>query len=235
VTERAQVIVGADGRHSMVAEAVGPEQYAEKPQLQGSYYSYWSGLPMHGRFETFIRPERGFAAWPTNDDLTLVIVGVPFAEYSTYRQNVEMTYLAALEQVPAFAERIHSGRRETRFVGTAVPNYLRKPYGPGWVLVGDAGYNKDFLTAFGIQDAFRDAQLCADALDQAFSGAQPFAEAQLATLEPPPPDLAQLLAAVSGNQDAMDEFVRMTAGVTSPALFFSEESIGRILSAAPAG
>lgn len=248
VTERADVVVGADGRHSLVAETVGPEQYAEKPQLQGSYYSYWSGLPMQGRFETYIRPGRGFAAWPTNDNLTLVIVGVPFAEFPVYRQDVETTYLATLEMVPAFAERIHSARRETRFVGTAVPNYLRKPYGPGWVLVGDAGYNKDFLTAFGIQDAFRDAELCADALDQAFSGAQPFPEAlaayhdardqhampfyeltaQLATLEPPPPDLAQLLSAVSRNQDAMDNFVRMAAGVMSPAVFFSEENIGRV-------
>ena len=43
-----------------------------------------------------------------------------------------------------------------------VPNYFRKPFGPGWALVGDAGYNKDFITAQGIQDAFRDAELCAD-------------------------------------------------------------------------
>ena len=56
VTERAQVVVGADGRHSLVAEAVRPEQYNEKPPLLAGYYSYWSGLPMNGRFETYIRP-----------------------------------------------------------------------------------------------------------------------------------------------------------------------------------
>jgi 2-polyprenyl-6-methoxyphenol hydroxylase-like FAD-dependent oxidoreductase len=255
VMEHAPVVVGADGRHSLLAETVGPDQYNEKPQLQGSYYSYWSGLPMHGRFETYIRPGRGFAAWPTNDDLTLVIVGVPFAEFRAYRQDIEATYLATLEMVPAFAERIHSATRETRFVGTAVPNFLRKPYGPGWVLVGDAGYNKDFITAFGIQDAFRDAALCADALDQALSGTQsfdaalatyqstrdqeavPFYEltAQLAMLEPPPPDLAQLLSAVSRDQHAMDDFVRMAGGVTSPAMFFAEDNIERILAVTSAG
>ena len=64
--------------------------------------------------------------------------------------------------------------REARFVGAAVPNYFRKPFGPGWALVGDAGYNKDFITAQGIQDAFRDAELCATALDETFSGARPF-------------------------------------------------------------
>jgi 2-polyprenyl-6-methoxyphenol hydroxylase-like FAD-dependent oxidoreductase len=81
VTEHARVVVGADGRHSRVARAVGPQQYNEKPPLLYSYYTYWSGLPMDGRFETYIRPDRGFAAWPTNDDLTLVIGGWPFAEF----------------------------------------------------------------------------------------------------------------------------------------------------------
>ena len=52
VAERAQVVIGADGRHSLVAHAVGAEEYSEKPRLQVSYYTYWSGLPMDGRFET---------------------------------------------------------------------------------------------------------------------------------------------------------------------------------------
>ena len=98
-------------------------------------------------------------------------------------------------------------KREARFAGTAVPNFFRRPYGPGWALVGDAGYNKDFITAQGMLDAFRDAELCATAPDQSFSGARPYDDAmadyqstrdehvlpmfeftcQLATLEPPPP------------------------------------------------
>ena len=59
----------------------------------------------------------------------------------------------------------------------AVPGYFRKPFGPGWALVGDAGYNKDFITAQGIQDAFRDAEMCVRALDEAYSGRRPFQEA----------------------------------------------------------
>lgn len=252
VAELADVVVGADGRHSMVAEAVAPEQYNEKPHLQGSHYSYWSGLPMDGRFETYIRPGRGFAAWPTHDDLTVVIVGWPFAEFGAYRDDAEGSYLKTLELVPSFAERIRRATRETRFVGTAVPNFFRKPYGPGWALVGDAGYNKDFITAHGMHDAFRDAELCATALDETFSDARSFDEAmaeyqsardmhalpfyefttQIATLEPPPPELAQLLGVVAGNQEARDGFVRVTAGVTSPAEFFSDENVGRILAVA---
>ena len=62
VTEQARVIIGADGLRSVVARAVRPEQYHEKPQLLAGYYTYWSGLPMEGRFETWVRPDRGFAA-----------------------------------------------------------------------------------------------------------------------------------------------------------------------------
>ena len=252
VTEHARVVIGADGRHSMVAKAAHAEQYNEKPRLQGSYYTYWSGLPMNGRFEVYIRPKRAFAAWPTNNDLTLVICGWPFAEFETYKRDIEANYLTTIELVPAFADRLRAAKREERFVGTAVQNYFRKPYGPGWVLVGDAGYNKDFITAQGIHDAFRDAELCATALEQTFSGARAFDVAmsdyqstrddhvlpmyeftcELATLEPPPPELQRLLAAVHGNQEAMDGFARVNAGVTSPAEFFSQENVGRIFAAA---
>ena len=252
VTEHARVVVGADGRHSLVARAVKPEQYNDKPQLLCGYYTYWRGLPMDGRFETWVRPDRGFAAWPTNDDLTVVIGGWPFAELEANRGDIEGNYLKMLELAPAFAERVRAATREARFVGTAVPNYFRKPYGPGWALVGDAGYNKDFITGHGIHDAFRDAELCAAALDESFSVARPFEVAmgeyqstrdrqvlpmyelttEIATLEPPPPEMQQVLGAVHGNQDAMDGFARVMAGVTSPAEFFSEENVGRILAAA---
>jgi flavin-dependent dehydrogenase len=249
VTEHARVVIGADGRHPLVARAVRPARYHEKPPLLVGYYSYWSALPMDGRFETWIRPDRAFGAWPTNDDLTLVIGGWPYAELQANRGDVEGNYLKMLELAPAFADRVRGARREAPFVGTAVPNYFRKPFGPGWALVGDAGYNKDLITAQGMHDAFRDAELCATALDAAFSGARSFDTAmghyqatrdqqvlpmyelttQLATLEPPPPDLQRLLGAAHGNQEAMDGFARVIAGVTSPAEYFSEENVGRIL------
>jgi 2-polyprenyl-6-methoxyphenol hydroxylase-like FAD-dependent oxidoreductase len=252
VTEHARIIVGADGRNSLVARATKPDQYQEKPQLMSGYYSYWSGLPMNGRFETYIRPDRSFAAWPTHDDLTLVIGGWPYTEFEANKRDIEGNYLKMMELAPSFADRLRSATREARIVGTAVPNFFREPYGPGWALVGDAGYNKDFITAQGIHDAFRDAELCAEALDETFSEARTFETAmahyqstrdqqvlpmyefttQLATLEPPPPELQQLLGAVHGNQQAMDAFARVSAGVTSPAEFFSEENVSRIFARA---
>jgi 2-polyprenyl-6-methoxyphenol hydroxylase-like FAD-dependent oxidoreductase len=248
------VVVGADGRYSLVADAVEAEEYERKPKLLAGYYSYWSGLPLEGRCGNWIRPDRGFAAWPTNDGLTLVIVGWPYREFEANRSDVESHFHATVDLAPDFAERLRAATREERFVGGAVRGFFRKPYGPGWALVGDAGYNKDFITAQGINDAFRDAELCAGALDQALSGARGFDDAlagyqatrdarvlaiyelaaELASLEPPPAELQQVLSAVHGNQAAMDDFARVIAGMLSPAEFFSEKNVGLIMAGAPA-
>ena len=113
-----------------------------------------------------------------------------------------------------------------------MPGWFRKPYGDGWALVGDAGYNKDPITAQGITDAFLDAERCTDAIDQWLgqgtsyddamgawhqerdAKAMPIYEftAQLATLELPPPEMQQLLGAIHGNQEAMDGFVSVVSG-----------------------
>jgi 2-polyprenyl-6-methoxyphenol hydroxylase-like FAD-dependent oxidoreductase len=252
VTERARLVIGADGRFSVVAEAVRPEQYNEKPPLLAAYYTYWSDLPIDGRFETYIRAHRGFAAAPTHDGLTLTVGGWPHAEFEANKKDVEGNFLKMFDLAPEFAERVRGAKRAAPFSGAAVTNYFRKPYGPGWALVGDAGYNKDPITAQGITDAFRDAERCAMALDQTFAGARSFDEAmgeyqrardqhvlpmyeftcQLAALEPPPPQMQQLFGAIHGNQRAMDGFVQTNAGTISPAEFFSPENISAITAAA---
>ena len=249
---RGRVVVGADGHHSLVARVAGADPYNEIPPLQVSYYTYVSGLPMDGRYEVHLRPGRGFAAWPTNDDMTLVIAGWPRSELVENRKDIEGNFLATLEIVPEFAARFRAATRETRFVGQSLANFMRRPAGPGWALVGDAGYTKDFITALGISDAFRDAELCATALNEALSGGRPFEEAmadyqserdrlslpfyeltaQLAPLDPLPDELEQLLAATQGNQEAMDQFARVAGAVMSPADFFSEANMARILDGA---
>jgi 2-polyprenyl-6-methoxyphenol hydroxylase-like FAD-dependent oxidoreductase len=251
VTERARLVVGADGRYSVVADTVRPEQYNERPPLLAGYYTYWSGLPMEGRFETYIRERRGFAAAPTHDGLTLTVGGWPYAEFEHNKKDVEGNFLKMFDLVPEFAARVRGAMRVAPFAGSPVSNFFRKPYGPGWALVGDAGYNKDPITAQGITDAFRDAELCATALDETFTGARSFEDAmgeyqrmrdqhagpmyeftcQLARLEPPPPEMQQLLGAIHGNQTAMDGFAQVNAGTISPAEFFAPENIGRIMAA----
>ena len=251
VVERARVVIGADGRNSRVAKAVQPAQYHDKPMLQWSYYTYWSGLPVDG-FEIVIRPDRGWAAMPTNDGLTLLVVGWPYAESDGVQGRRRGQLPQDPRARPEFAERVRAATREERFIGGAVPNFFRTPYGPGWALVGDAGYTKDPITAQGISDAFRDAELCAAALDDAFTGARTFDDAmaelpprpattqvlpiyefttQLATLEAPPAGAAAAARRRARNQDAMDDFVSVIAGTVSPADFFAPEQLGRIMAA----
>jgi 2-polyprenyl-6-methoxyphenol hydroxylase-like FAD-dependent oxidoreductase len=250
-SERARVVVGADGWNSMVARRVGAEQYHAKPVLENAFYTYWSGLAVDG-FTTVLRGDRGFAAIPTNDDLTLVLVGCPYAQASEFRRDVEGNYLRALDRAPELAERVRAARRVEPFTGGGVPNFFRVPFGPGWALVGDAGYTRDPVTAQGISDAFRSAERCAAALDEAFTGVRSFDGAmgeyhrtrdaavlpiyefttQLATLEPPPPPIQELLAATARRQDAMDDFVSVTAGTLSPVDFFDPRHVATIVDSA---
>lgn len=254
VVERARVVIGADGRNSHIAKAVRPEQYNEKPALQWGSYTYWSGLPVAG-MHTVIRPDRGWGMFPTNDGLTLLVLGWPHDEAAAFKTDVEGNYLKTLELVPEIAEQVRAATRVERFAGGSVPNFFRKPFGPGWALVGDAGYTKDPITAQGISDAFRDAELCTDALDATFTGRRSFDDAMtsyqrtrdthalpmyefttgLATLEPPPPEMQQLLAALQDNQPGMDAFVSVVAGTLSPGDFFDPDHIGRLLGAPVAG
>jgi flavin-dependent dehydrogenase len=248
VTEPARVVVGADGWNSRVARAVQADRYNERPMRQTSFYTYWSGLHVDG-MQTYIRPDRGWGMISTNDDLTLLVLGWPQAEAAAYKGDVEANYLKTLELIPDVAERVNDATREARFAGGSVPNFFRKPYGPGWALVGDAGYTKDPITAQGISDAFRDAELCTAALDQAFCGERSFDKAmgtyqetrdahtlpiyefttQLATLEPPPAEVQQLLGTIQGNPDAMSAFISVIAGTLSPVEFFDPTHIQHLL------
>jgi flavin-dependent dehydrogenase len=255
VTESAPVVIGADGRHSLVVETVQPERYDDRGTFMAQYYAYWSDLPVDG-VETYVRAEyaRGWGVLPTHDDLTVIPFGWPVSEFHANRVDIEGNFLKAMELAPEFAERLGAATRVTRFFGAGdVPNLYRKPYGPGWALVGDAGFHKDPITAYGISDAFRDAEALAAALDDVFCGRRAYDEAlsgyqrardeasrpyfdltcEFAKLEPPPPELQQLLGAAYGNQEAMDDFVSVVAATLHPAAFFGPENAARLL-AAPA-
>lgn len=248
-TITARIVVGADGRNSHVARAVGAESSHEKPQLQYSYFTYFEGLPVDG-FEVFIRPHRGFAAAPTNDGQTMLVAGWRHAEATDYKADVEANFLATLESAPGLADRVRRARRVAPFLGGSLPAFVRTPYGPGWALVGDAACSKDPITAQGMSNAFVDADLVAAGLDPYLRGERdldasmaawladkesrmPLYEltAELAALEPPPPEMQALLGAAAGNQAAMDGFAGVVSGTVSPADYFSPASVGAILGA----
>jgi flavin-dependent dehydrogenase len=252
VTEHGRLVIGADGMHSMVARSVGAPQYNARPPLQGTYFTYWSGVAIEG-VEYYVREYRAVYGWMTNDGLALIGVNWTAKDFPAVRTDVEASYRDVLGAcAPALAERVRSGRREGRWIGGAIPNFFHRAHGPGWALVGDAGYTKDPCTAQGITDAFRDAEILADAVDAGLSGGQPLEESladyerrrneiatpfyeftcQLAPFDPPPPEMLQLYAALRGNQSETDRFCGVIAETVGVADFFAPANVERIIRAA---
>jgi flavin-dependent dehydrogenase len=177
LNESARIVIGADGRNSGVAKRVGASAYAERPTLACWYFSYWSGVRSDG-LEFYRRENRMIFAHPTNDDLLAVFVGWPIAELPSVRRDTEAEMMTVIDMVPELADRLRAGQRAERIYGaTQLPNFLRKPYGSGWALVGDAGCHKDPVRALGICDALRDAELLAGSVTEALSGARPEGDA----------------------------------------------------------
>jgi flavin-dependent dehydrogenase len=226
VTARARIVIGADGRNSTIAKQVKAPAYAQQPSLTCWYFSYWSEVS--GDALEIISTDRNLIfAFPTNGDLFAIFVAWPIDELPAVRSNVERELMSVIERVPRLSERVRAGRRAERFYGaTQLPNFLRRPHGPGWALVGDAGCHKDPARALGICDALRDADLLAESLSEALSGLSSEAEAlshyerrrndatldeyhdniRTARLMRPPPDLIERRAAIRDDPDAASQF-----------------------------
>jgi flavin-dependent dehydrogenase len=161
----ANYVVGADGMRSTVAKLVGAQVYRAARHAAAVLYGYWPDLPANGY--NWHYGETGAAGViPTNNGETLVFAGVPARRWpETIAAGRFEAFLRILrDAAPDVAQAIGArGERPlTGFAGRA--GYFRQSWGRGWALVGDAGYFKDPLTAHGITDAFRDAELLTDAI-----------------------------------------------------------------------
>jgi flavin-dependent dehydrogenase len=248
VTEHAQLVIGADGMRSILARAVQPPVYQAKPSLTCNYYTYWSGVRLEGT-EIYRLGRRAITAMPTHDGLACIATICPSEWLAEFRADVEGNYLKTLALAPPLAERVRQGRREERFLGaTDLPNFFRKPYGPGWALVGDAGCHKDPFSGLGISDAFRDAELLATAIDDGLAERRPLEEAlaeyerqrnealresyeltcKAAALPPVTPHTIEFMAALKESPAEVDRFFRLGEEV-SFAEFYSAANLHRIL------
>ena len=250
VTEKATLVIGADGMRSVVARAVQAPTYQSRPVFCCTYYAYWSGISIEGA-EIYPRDHRIIITFSTNDGKVLVAIQWPRKEFHAVRHDIPGHFLQTLDAfTPHLAGRVREGTQEERFVGTGdLPNFFRKSYGPGWALVGDAGHFKDPVLAHGISDAFHDAELLAEAIDSGLAGRRPLQEAladyeqrrnetalplyelncQMATLEPPPPEMQLLLSALRSNPVEASRYMATLAGTVSPAEFFAPENMARII------
>jgi flavin-dependent dehydrogenase len=164
-TIRAPLVVGADGIGSAVARLIGAPILERGRHSASTIYGYAQGLPNTG-FHWLYRDDLAAGIIPTNDDQTCVFASVPTPAFDArFRHDVAGAFnhvLAAID--PLRARQIVPSLKEPLSVFRGRPGFLRQAHGPGWALVGDAGFFRDPLTAHGITDALRDAEGLAQAI-----------------------------------------------------------------------
>ncbi len=169
----ARFVVGADGRNSRIARSVGASFTEVRGGNGAAHYAYFAGdWPA---MEYYVG-DRAFAGiFPTNDAQACVWLCSPVDDARRLRHSHDSVDAAFDEMVrsaaPGLAERLSGAARRSATRGIiGLPNHIRQPAGPGWALVGDAGYHRDAITGHGISDAFRDAELLATAVDLVLRG-----------------------------------------------------------------
>lgn len=158
----ADLVIGADGIRSTMAQLVEAQSYRRADHATGVIFGYWSGLPVKG-YRWYYRPGVSAGAIPTNQGLTCIFVSTTATRFRDELSGGDASaqYLRLLRE--AAPDLAHSVERGQLMQGTrsfpGIRGYFRQSWGPGWALVGDAGYFRDPLTAHGITDALRDSEL----------------------------------------------------------------------------
>ncbi len=170
----ARFVIGADGLNSRVARSVGAGFVVDRGTGGSARYAYYRGVPWSGiEFYTGHRCLAGI--FPTNDGEACIWICTPETDARAARRSEGSTAAAFEAQLrrgaPALADRLRAAHRTSPVSGMLrTPNHVRRAYGDGWALVGDAGFHRDTVTGHGISDAFRDSEFLAAALDGALRG-----------------------------------------------------------------
>jgi flavin-dependent dehydrogenase len=247
-------VIGADGVHSVVALDVKAPEYNVRESRLSACYTYFSDVPMIEGVESeaYVGIHRAVWGWPTNDGKVLFGVNWQAHELPELAEDPEGNLFSTVETLaPELSRRLRAGKREDTYITGRLPkSFFRKPYGPGWALTGDAGCAYEFSTAQGITNAFRQAQLISEAIDDGLAGRRPLEEALAdferqrnafelpfydftyynGTFQPPDPKQRALLEAIARSPSAVSGFIGLYAQTMSPAAYFAPENIARILS-----
>jgi 2-polyprenyl-6-methoxyphenol hydroxylase-like FAD-dependent oxidoreductase len=202
-TIRAGIVIGADGLRSPIAASVDAPVDRRGPHAAGALFGYWPGLGDDG-YHWHYRVGASVGVIPTNDDLTCVFVVVPPARLRDALVRGPETAFRELvaDAEPAIAARLAPLRPAGAFRAfPGTPGVLRRPYGPGWALVGDAGFFRDPITAHGMTDALRDAELLARAVVRGTAEAFAEYQADRDAIAVPMLDLSDAVAAFDWDLD----------------------------------
>jgi 2-polyprenyl-6-methoxyphenol hydroxylase-like FAD-dependent oxidoreductase len=169
----APITVGADGIRSTVARQVAAPLTQTGVNASAFLYRYFDQLPTAG-YEWAYGDHSAAGLIPTNDATCVFVGTTPARLRSVRRAGAEHAFSELLASAaPAFVERLAAATPTSPMRGWGgAPGYLRQSWGPGWALVGDAGYFKDPITTHGMTDALRDAELCSEAVLAWHSGSE---------------------------------------------------------------
>ncbi|HUG14524.1 MAG TPA: NAD(P)/FAD-dependent oxidoreductase [Thermomicrobiales bacterium] len=171
---RASVVVGADGRHSKVADLVAAARYNETPGLRPVCFGYFQGLePLpETAVELFFQDDRIAFVFPMQPGADCLALEYQTDDFAAFREDPLAALRQCFERLPGMTARLSGATLEGRMLGMrSIDNFFRVPFGPGWALIGDAGYLKDPITGMGMGDAMTQAFWLADALRDTFEGA----------------------------------------------------------------
>jgi 2-polyprenyl-6-methoxyphenol hydroxylase-like FAD-dependent oxidoreductase len=199
---RTDIVIGADGKQSTVAQLVNARTYVEGRNASGIVFGYYENLTRDGSHWHFAR-NAAAGVIPTNSG-HCVFAAVPAPQFfGTFRRDVMRGFLKVLESsCPGLRDDVERATLIGRLRGFGgAPGHLRECHGAGWALVGDAGYFKDPLTAHGITDAFRDAELLSRAIVDGSSRALKAYQSERDVLSLPLLRITDAIAAFSWNRD----------------------------------
>src|SRR5262249_49092398 len=126
IEENAKIVIGTDGRHSVVASAVGAGEYNVRPVMTCCYYTFWRDVPAH-QVAMRPRPDRLMVTTPTNDGLTIALVMFPIADFDNVKADIDSHFMASIDTVPEISEALRAGERVERYYGTGdIENFFRK-------------------------------------------------------------------------------------------------------------
>jgi 2-polyprenyl-6-methoxyphenol hydroxylase-like FAD-dependent oxidoreductase len=249
----AGLVVGADGKRSLMARAVGAAAYHRQPERTVAAYTYWSGLEVRGG-EIYLRAGLAVPVFPTNGGLTMVAVLTPRQDLARLRRDPDGEFLRALDRCGDLGERARVATRVERIrFAPDLPQAYRVPFGPGWALAGDAGLVLDPISGMGISYAFRDAEALAAAvadnyragrpLDGGLAGYQRRRDAEsrsmfgftarlaadVAARRSPGLGQRALLRSLAGRPQEVARFLGVLAGVEPVERFLTPGNVARLL------